>query len=588
MRKSLLSIGMFVALFGASNTYAQLSKGGVPMSKQQGITLTVQPTPMSYTNPLGTQEAIDQARLENESSVNFLVAKFAETDLSFPESGVFEYLDNGSIVWRAQLVIPNAPAIGTYFDKFDLPSGVQMFIFNENGNQILGAFTEENVSQEDKLFAVEPIQGNYVNIELNIANNVDLNSIQLHIDKAAVYFEGISYLAQYADPNDDSRYLEIDRFRLQGSGSPCHKNAACVESDFDVARRATIQTLYVGGRGLSMCSAALINSYGNTETNCKNYVITASHCQSNADGFGEFSNAAFSQTIFRFNFEVPECESTSIAEVNTMTGANFISRSPYSDTLIGGHDFLLLQLRDRAPRSFNAMQAGWDITAQQNSGRKYVGFHHPSGDIKKASWHDQIINSFINIRMTFADDGSRGSIAGGSSGSALFNPDNNIIGIASTGAATQTLPGCPRTSPWINYYRFSSGYNFNPAIANQNMKVWLDPGNTGVTRVNATTTYCDGAVSVVEAKTSELDNKVNFYPNPSTSGIVQVKFDFAERQNVTLEIFNMLGAKVGEVQLDNIGNGNYPLNMSELASGIYMIKTSTGTESVTKKVTIAK
>lgn len=597
MKRLLLSVAMMASLVNlTTSASAQIATGGLPLSVSKNLAASViQPETRAYSNPLNSEEAINEIRQQGQQEQKQYVAKVIGTDVKFPESGVFHYLDNGQIIWKAQIHIEGAPAIGLYLDNFDLPKGVNMYVYNANASQILGAYTTENVSPEDKLFAIQPVQGNYVNIELNIEPFVNLNDISLSVDNAAIHFEGISYLEQYRNPSEGV-FIGADPFGLQGRGAECMIDAACYSaSDADVAKKASIQTLYLDKRGqlVSMCSASMINSLGNTKENCNNYVLTASHCQSNnLTRLGDTTNSAFSQVLFRFNFEKLACDAKNRAQVDVISAANFVARSEYDGRLSASGmpgDFLLLELRIRVPSSYNAMLAGWDINDQLvypvNTGKQYVGFHHPSGDIKKVSWHNTILKSTKHITINFPRDGSKGAVYGGTSGSGLFNTDNRIVGIAST--ASGAITDCPNnTYNSLNYYKFASGYNYDLGIPTRNLKAWLDPFNTGAKTANATNTQCEG-LSIVTLDEG-LEKGVNFYPNPSNTGLLNVKFDLENSQNVKLEVFNVMGAKVGELKVNNITKGDYALDLTNLSSGVYMIKCSNGTAVSTKKVTIAK
>lgn len=596
MKKTLLSVAMVASLMSLSQVVsAQISVGGVPLSVSNGLT-AIQPTVNTYANPLNSEEAVDAVRDLGDRDNRMYVAKAVETDLKFPESGTFHYLDNGQIVWKAQLEIVGAPAVGLYLDRFDLPKGVNMFVYNANASQMLGAYTIENVSPEDKLFAIQPVQGNYVNIELNIEPFVNMNMIEMSINRAAVYFEGISYLEQYRN-DKEGVLVGVDRFGLEGQGAPCMIDAACETGDYDVARRASIQTLYLNTRGnlVSMCSASMINSLGNTPTNCKNYVLTASHCQSNSTtALGDTVNSAFSQMLFRYNFEKTECNSNLKAQVDVISSANFVARSDYDGNSSSiNDDFLLLELRIRVPKSYNSVLAGWDANANQtvnygvNGDKKFIGFHHPSGDIKKVASKYVISRRGSHYTINLNTDGSDGAVYKGTSGSSLFNNDSRIIGIAST--ASGGITNCEPTFSSLNYYNIPTAYEHDINTPTKNLKTWLDPYNTGRLQADWQGTHCDEGDGVTSIKTaSVLDNAINIYPNPTQDGILNVKFDLEDVQNITLDVYNIMGAKVGALQVKNINRGTYTLDLSSLNSGIYMVKCSNGTEVITKKITIAK
>lgn len=597
MKKSIVSIALFAAVASFTNAaQAQISQGGLPLSKKDGITLTMDVPVNKLVNPLPTVEAINEARAENEKNSVYNIGKLTAADVKFPESGVFEFLDNGSVVWKTKIVVEGAPAVGLYFDQFDLPKGVSMFVYNGSGSQMLGAYTEANVSPEDKLFSVQAVQGNVVNIELNIAEHVDLNRILVSVNQAAVYFDGISHLEYYHNGNPENGVLiDTDPYGLQGRGASCNMDAACYEQNWDVARRATLQMISVSrGGGIGMCSAAMINGLGNSSSDCKNFILTASHCQSNsATDIGDTVNSAFTQTQFRFNFEKKQCNSSERPGVDVVNGANLLSRSYYNGNLptyqMEG-DFMLLQLRVKVPANYNSVLAGWDLELQPayniNSGQKYIGYHHPSGDIKKVSFHHRVLNEFDHFVMTLPRDHSQGAIFGGTSGSALFNNTSRIIGIASTASGSMTA--CPsNTYADLNYYKFNTAYDFEPSNPKKNLKAWLDPNNTGARTANPANTQTCAGLSVIEVG-ENLDKGIQVYPNPSNTGIVNLKFDFEQKQNVTLEIYNVLGARISTVTLGEIGNYDFKLDMSNYNDGIYMIKCSNGKDYTTKKVTIAK
>lgn len=583
-----------------STAQAQISNGGLPLSIQNG-NLELGSRLHIYENPV-SEESI--AALNSDTTkMSTYVALFADTDIQFPGSGEFHYTADGSIIWKTQFKVSDAPAIGLYFDKFVLPKGVNMFVSNANGKQILGAYSIENNSTEDTKFATEAVQGNTVNIELNISPNVNINDIQLNMDKAAVYFASISYLAKYVS---DDVLIGRDEYGLEGSSSSCMIEAKCESDHFAIALDASLQTLYVAGRGLSMCSASMINSLGNTTaTNCKQYVLTASHCQSNGSGIGDTTNTAFSQTLFRYNFQKTTCTSTTDALVETLTGASFRARSPYDGNRpiadMEG-DFLLVELRSRPPENWGTKLAGWDIGGQLdysvNSTERYVGFHHPAGDIKKTSWTKELSRTGQFFTQQFPANASQGGIARGSSGSSLFNNNNRIIGIASTAGDDDPTcgggfgnPNLPDFLLRINYYRISHAWEFAPSPTQQ-LKVWLDPANTGARTMPAVTTLCNavagqGGGNSIKGTSDEFTNAINVYPNPST-GMLNVSMKLNNAKDISIDVYNALGSKVNSYNIANAQSVTQSIDLSHLNSGVYLVKFYDGTNVATKKVTITK
>ncbi len=96
-------------------------------------------------------------------------------------------------------------------------------------------------------------------------------------------------------------------------------------------------------------------------------------------------------------------------------------------------------------------------------------------------------------------------------------------------------------------------------------------------------TYClPGSVSV---KTVKLDDVTKIYPNPS-SGKINVKVSGISNQEVVVTVYNTVGTQVAEAR-DAQGN-EISVDLNNHATGVYMVKVSTGGQSITKKVTLTK
>jgi hypothetical protein len=77
----------------------------------------------------------------------------------------------------------------------------------------------------------------------------------------------------------------------------------------------------------------------------------------------------------------------------------------------------------------------------------------------------------------------------------------------------------------------------------------------------------------------------NVYPNPATES-VNINLTNDASENVSVVVFNNLGQVVKSIDLGNAIEVRYLMNTSDLASGIYHVKTSIGDKSTTKKLII--
>ena len=79
------------------------------------------------------------------------------------------------------------------------------------------------------------------------------------------------------------------------------------------------------------------------------------------------------------------------------------------------------------------------------------------------------------------------------------------------------------------------------------------------------------------------------YPNPFNP-TTSISFELNKAQDVSLVVYNLLGQQVLILVNDRLESGQHRINVnaSNLASGIYMYRLSTNSQSLTKKMTLIK
>lgn len=615
MKKTIL-VSLAFALFANVPGFAQLNSGGIPLSFQlDNSNQSIQEHSYALPNWDSAAKISQEQEMTSGISKPYLIGLFDHTDVGFPNSGDFITNKNGQTIWRTKIHIQDAPAIGLYFSQFQLPEGVKLYLTNENKRQILGAYTSKN-NTDDNLFAIEAVEGDVVNLELDIDPGVNLNDIKLHIDKALVYFRSISYLSAFADENLNKTPVPLggsaDQFGFEGNSSTCEINAICPQgADYPKQREAACQIIifiYQNGQivGAGLCSATMVNNTGNSSSVCKQYLLTATHC----DGSNSTSSSSptFSQMLVRFNFEKSACTGGPAATVNTMTGANFRARASYTETStphING-DFLLLELKNAIPSTWNVYLAGWDRDPNTPTSlvapQKFIEFHHPSGDVKKlASTQDIDPNGDAG-----GSDGpgthwqtvlTTGGIEQGSSGSALFNGDGRIIGIASIGGNpinSCSTNGKGQQTMMFNYAAYSKiSYDWlytKDGTSNiHRLQPWLDPGNTGVLTTDAIKSTCSDITTGIQLPgTENLGQYIGLFPNPSSNGIVNVAFNLKNDENFIIKIYAITGALQKTFYLRDVKSNSYNFDLSDLSNGMYLVKFDNGVNSTVKKLTLLK
>ena len=165
-------------------------------------------------------------------------------------------------------------------------------------------------------------------------------------------------------------------------------------------------------------------------------------------------------------------------------------------------DFALMELRNSPAGDSRFSWLGWDRSG--NAPTAGTGIHHPSGDVMKISFDNDLITETAagstNSGTThWFVDIDNGTLEHGSSGSPLFNPQKKVIGQLHNG-----YPGCNSSKQfWYGcFHRSWAGGGTNST----RLSNWLDPNGSGVITTNTSksptvsgpSSVCDQATYTVE------------------------------------------------------------------------------------------
>lgn len=600
MKKTFLALALFAAGLSVSN--AQISSGGLPLSmlSNETVVATQSITAISYKAPLLDQVKEEDARASLANPKPYRAGILVQTDFSFPQSGNIVTLADGRKIWRGKLQITNAPALVLYYDQFKLPAGVKLYLTNANGKQVLGAFTAEN-NAESGTFATQEVQGDIVNLEIDMEAAANPNDVKLHINKAAYMYRSINNLSQFAGNEDNGTSAKPTEDQFAGSSSTCEINAICPQgSAYASQRKATARILMIMDHGyVGFCTGTLIN---NTKGDCTPYILTATHCEET----NSKADSTYENFLFYFNFETPDCAGTQVApNSKVLFGAKFVARANFNTNVSGIiGDFLLLKLSSKVPASYGAFFAGWNRATTNATGNTYIGFHHPAGDEKKLA-----TGTILASNGTFNQDAvanthwyiqyASGGVEGGSSGSALFDQNGRIIGDLSGGPDIQACSNyfningdSAIMSQYALYSKFSRNWEYpeGNGVANAQLKPWLDPTNTNVTTLDALGAAASCNSPVTPTSISDIDktlgNAISIYPNPVIGSNVRMKINLDKKANLNITFYDITGARKGNYELKQIISGEYTFDLSGYSNGTYLMRISDGSAITSKKIVI--
>ncbi len=431
MKRSHIIFTLLTLCLLAATGFAQIPHGGTPASLNNAA--------LSVAETRGLP-SVDHATLlaEDELETKDVPLRFGyphDVNFNLNNSGTWEDTKDGRL-WRLRIESRGAYSINLVFDQFDLPTGGQLFIYNDDYEYVIGAFTEENEFPTGE-FSTQPVPGDAITLEYIEPFEARGQSV------ISVMTVVHAYRNMFGRSND-----ALDGY---GDSGTCNNNANCPEgAPWQEQKRGVVMLLTSGGS--RFCSGSLINNTNNDGTP---FVLTANHC------------GPSTTTVFMFNYESPGCPNVNGPTNQTVAGCTQLFNSSPSDVY-------LVRMNSAAPLAYNPYFSGWN--ANDVAATNSVCIHHPSGDIKKitfdnqapvsSTWSGTPANS--HWRILNWDDGTTEP---GSSGSPLYDQNHRITGQLHGGTAS-----CSNNID--DYYG-----KFSLSMTN-GLRAHLDPGNSGVMAID--------------------------------------------------------------------------------------------------------
>ncbi len=546
----------FCALLVMFVTVAQVTNEKEPRSWSMDLNLNIQAEIMP---------AIDIASLEQEDELvdegiptkPYRFGEKIDVELDLFNSGRWTELQNGDRMWHLNIVSQGAKTINLMMDRYDLPAGAELYIYNDEHTDRIGPYTNAE-NQEDGILGTWIVYGDNIWLEYYEPSNVR-GLGRVSIDQVIHGYRGFG--------KDEDNFLKLNESGACNVDVMCNPNQGSTNGvDWTTIRnnyRHAVARIIINGAGL--CTGTLVN---NVREDGTPYFLTADHCLGNTnDGAG----ASFNGSGWSFGFDwfttTPDCATFAnttgpLNPTRVISGAVLRANRRTSDVA-------LFELNQTPPASWDLYYAGWNNSTTASTAQ--LSMHHPSGDIMKLARNDQTVTT-INAQNTGIicwriADWDYGVTEGGSSGSCLIDPNGRIVGQLLGGFAACNGTVDNGTEDWYGKMDLSWNAGFNAATR---LRDWLDPDNTGVT------VYDGDFFSTLSSNDAISNINISVYPNP-----VQESFKVEISEKASYAIYTISGQVLMSGTLDA---GTNTINMNEAANGVYFIKVDTDSASESIKL----
>ncbi|MDB5191996.1 MAG: hypothetical protein JWQ96_1559, partial [Segetibacter sp.] len=306
-------------------------------------------------------------------------------------------------VWTLRISIPNAKNIGFSFSQFSLSPNAEMYIFNENRTILKGGIKQETFTDASNV-SISPITANAIIIYIIEPNN--FNTIQSNVTLAEV-------TAGFQDIEED--------LSTMARHAECMIDVQCFPDKQFSARAVARISVPVGRNRVGLCTGTLVNNEANDG---RAFLLTAFHCVDENDNKVLEADEinAFLRANFQFHLWKTECGGNEINPFIEYTGATLRASYPFTD-------MALFELNNPPGVGDSVNYAGWSRNEDAPSNTESYVIHHPRGFDMRLTPTRRVRNFFWNGGYWQASyQYARGAVAPGSSGSALFNENGQVVG----------------------------------------------------------------------------------------------------------------------------------------------------------------
>jgi hypothetical protein len=377
--------------------------------------------------------------------------------------------------WTYRARVPTAVSMSFHASAAVLPPSAVLTVTSRQGTS---KYVARDVSRGG-LWG-HPMPGDTLSFSLTV-NSSEADLVRFQIDGLQAGYRSLG-----GGVPDHPHYQEL-RQQAAAASASCTENYSCHATTANQGPANATVALIIAN--LYECSGTLLND---TSSDGTPYVLTARHCETGQLGGGNPNVAA---NVSVYWDAVTPCGSD-LGSIYTSGGAT----QSGATTVLEQQDAWLIRL-DTPPAATDAFYAGWDASGASFSGGYNI--NQAQGEDKQyVAWNGtDLLTQIPGATLDIAYDStfwgvvnSVGNLGAGASGSALFSPNNQVVGSSSlaqlvngensAGVCLATPPPTPTASNVTALFTALSGIWTSTAdrtssTGSKTLQSILDPSNTG-------------------------------------------------------------------------------------------------------------
>jgi hypothetical protein len=377
--------------------------------------------------------------------------------------------------WTYRARVPTAISMSFHASAAALPPSAVLTV---TGRQGTSKYVARDVSRGG-LWG-RPLPGDTLSFSLTV-NSSEADLVRFQIDGLQAGYRSLG-----GGVPDHPHYQEL-RQQAAAASASCTENYSCHATTANQGPANATVALIIAN--VYECSGTLLNDTSNDGTP---YVLTARHCETGQLGGGN-PDAATNVSVFW----------DAVSSCGSDLGSIYTSGGPTQSgatTVLEQQDAWLIRL-DTPPAATDAFYAGWDASGVPFSGGYNI--NQAQGEDKQyVAWNGtdlltQIPGTTLNVAYASTFWGvvnSVGNLGAGASGSALFSPNNQVVGSASlaqlingensAGVCPASPPPTPTASTVTALFTalsniWTSTADQTSSTGSKTLQSILDPNNTG-------------------------------------------------------------------------------------------------------------